>query len=719
MKWKQRGFLLILIIAVISTGILLYERINTERQAKTAEIILDYDEFVTFAKQLDMTPEAMFTKMAESQVSSVAIKEDSLYSLVEEGKPITYAIYKNLIKDIHWKDDFSGESLTYLENHTGDYDMVVSTYDDALYARLKAAIIARYDEDFYHFFEESDLKVMVLKGVREDLYYVEYGKINDVNSDGIKNPRTIVSSAVEDIGLGYDPEKIAAVKASGLEINLRPSNFYKYNSHIVKAYFDDVDRYGAKINEVIFNGNQILSYQKETGQYSPDLYKTLKARNIPVGLIESGVQRGFSEQDGIEYIAKDMDYEVVRIFPIIEYIQQRYDYLGYYEGPIEIENTMYRAITERNIRSVYFRPFKKTDFTYYDNLDEYITMFDQLADRLSAHHISLGKSSVMPYNGVSPILLILTGWGLLVLGLIILKWVFGLSDKWQVIILIIGMVGIIGANYAVPNMSLELFAFLAAIIFPTLAIMVMFEYVMDLLKLKGQIAFKKIILKASIALLGSLLLCLIGGLTVGAIMSKSNYLVEMSFYRGVKASLVLPIVIFIVVYFIKMGYKRNEALGQSPIEDIKRFLNEDFKIYYVLILGVVAVVGYVYIARSGHETGIEVLNGEIIFRNFLENVLIARPRTKEILIAFPALCGVFYLAARQYKIALFPFTLVAVLGFTSVVNTFCHARTPIYLSFFRELIAIGIGLIIGIVVMFILELIHRIYVSYSRRKKYE
>jgi uncharacterized membrane protein (UPF0136 family) len=722
MNLKRKIYLAVFLVSLIGTGFLLFNRIEVENQSKSAEIVADYDEFVEFGRQLDMTPTETFEALRDAHFTSVAIKEDSLYDLVANDVPIEYALFKNVKKDIDWQAKYGDKAAAYLNSEATDYDIVVRTYDTALFDRLTEGVKARYDAEFYHIFEDADIKTMVFEGTIDDIYYTEDTRYVDVLQIGIKAPREVVSSAIEDMGLGFDPDKIEAVQSAGLAVNLRPGNYYKYNEKLVDAYFADVSKYNANLNEIIFNGKEIMSYSKDTGNYQQALYDVMRARNIPVGMIESSVQRGYTEQKGIEQLAEDLEYNVVRVFPVIEYIQQRYNYLGYYEGPIEVENTLYRAITERNIRSVYFRPFKDSSYTYYDDIADYKAMFEDLARRLEPHGIVLGNASVMPYNAVSPHLVILSAWGLLVLGLIILKLVFDIAETFEWILFGVGIVGIVGINFLAPNLSIELFALAGALIYPVLAIIFLIEYLKDMRLSQKVYSFKDIIVKAVIALCATGLISLMGGLTVAAIMSRADYLVEMSYYRGVKASLIAPIVIFVIVYLIKLGYKRDvNELRENTffMQDVKQFLLEDIKMYYLFIAIVAGVVGYIYIARSGHESGVEALNIELIFRNYLENVLLARPRTKEILMAFPALSASVFFAARFYNRLIFPTALVATLGFTSIVNTFCHARSPIYLSTVRTFLSLGIGIIISIVVLAILNILSRVYVAYFGSSRYE
>ncbi len=719
---KKKVYMAVLLISIIATGVLLYGRINVESQSKSVEILADYDEFVAMASQQGLTEIEMFKLLKEAKVSGVALKEETLFSMVNEMKPLEYDLFKNVVTDLEWRDHYGAQAVTFLDkDDSNPYNIVIRTKDQALFEFMTSGIAARYDAVFYKFFDES-INTIVLQGDIEDIYFTESAKYSDYRGKGIKLPRQVVSSSIEDIGLGFDPEKVQQIKDAGLSVNLRPNNFYKHNSKLVDAYFADVKKFGETPNVLIFNGSEIMSYNAEKGTYDLKLYDILKKTGMPIGMVEAADQLGFIEQKGVDVLARDLEYNIIRVFPMIEYIQQRYNYLGYYEGGKEIENTMYRAITERNIRVIYFRPYKNSKFTYFADLDEYKETFSGLEKRLEAHNITLGDPSVIPYNQPSVYMMMLSSLGLLVLGLIILKLVFDIAEKFEWVLFGVGSLGVLSINYVAPNLSIDLFAFIAANIFPTLAIIFVIEFVKDILLSNRVFTLKGILVKSTLGLTIAILICMLGGFYVGAIMSRADYLIEMSFYRGVKASLLLPMFFFVIIYLIKLGYKRNtrDLDGNTFFaDDIKRFFLEDFKMYYALIAVILGGVLYVYIARSGHETNIEVLNIELIFRNFLEDNLLARPRTKEIFIAFPALSAAIYFAARGYNKMLFPLLFASVIGLTSVVNTYCHSRAPIYLSFTRTMIGLAFSIIIGIIVVLILDFLNRLYVSHFGSKKYE
>lgn len=718
---KKKIYLAVMLISIIATGILIYGRVDVELASRRVEILADYEEFAIMAKQQDISVKDMFIMLKDAGITGVALKEETLFNMVNEGKALEYNLAKNVKADLDWKERYGKSAAAFLESEATEYDVVVRTYDQALFGTIKENVTARYDADFYIFFDE-EINTIVFKGSIDDLYYSEDERYRDYNAKSIKVPKVDVSSMIEDMGIGFDASKIDTIKQAGLSINLRPSNYHKFNTNIVNAYFDDVAKYGETPNVLIFNGSDILSYTKEKGIYQQALYDELKSRNMPIALVEASDQLGFIDQTGIKALTRDLEYNVVRVFPVIEYIQQRYNYLGYYEGGKEIENTMYRAITERNIRVIYFRPFKDSKLTFYTDLDEYKRTFDGLAQRLEAHNISFGPASVIPFNHISVYVVILSAFGLLILGLIILKLVFDIGEKFEWVLFGLGLLGIIGLNFIAPNTSADIFAFAAANIFATLAVIFLIEYIKDILLTNKVFTVKGIIVKSILGLSVLVFISMIGGLYVSAMMSRTDYLIEVSYFRGVKVSLMLPMVAFVVTYLIKLGYRRNvRELEETTffMEDIKRFVTLDIKMYYLILAGTLGGVLYIYLARSGHSSNIEVLNIELIFRNWLENIFIARPRTKEIFIAFPALFAAIYFAARGYNRILFPFMLATVTGITSIVNTFCHARTPIYLSAARTLISFGFSLVIGLLVIVLLEFGNRIYVAYFGSKKYE
>jgi len=163
--------------------------------------------------------------------------------------------------------------------------------------------------------------------------------------------------------------------------------------------------------------------------------------------------------------------------------------------------------------------------------------------------------------------------------------------------------------------------------------------------------------------------------------------------------------------------KEDDDSLKSVVRTSIRFLNKDIKIYYGIIVGIIGAAAYVYISRTGHETNVQPSRIEMITRNFMEYVLLARPRTKEFLIAFPAIFAAVYAASKKSEFFTGIFMLAAAIGTSSVINTFSHLRTPIYLSLARTVIALGFGIVIGIIAVIIIDIIYKIYSRLQERFK--
>ena len=152
-----------------------------------------------------------------------------------------------------------------------------------------------------------------------------------------------------------------------------------------------------------------------------------------------------------------------------------------------------------------------------------------------------------------------------------------------------------------------------------------------------------------------------------------------------------------------------------------KLLKEPVQVKHAILIGIAGIIGYIYLARSGHETNVQPMQVEILFRNTLENLLIARPRNKEFLIAFPMIIlGMTYkdfFSRLPIEIKYLSHTLVmglGVLGYTSITNTFSHIRTPLYMSTIRTVISFGASIVVALILIAGLYLLRYILMSIIR-----
>jgi len=713
---KRSLIFFLIAISLLSVMLTIYQRFNIEKENKRVEIVLDYKEIEALSRQSNKDFSWWLQEFQKLGATSVALEEESLESLVKDNKDVEVHLLGNLTGDVEWIEKYDNEFVSYiLDGNKDKYDVIAITKSQDLYDFILKGLTERYPKEFYRGIKGDKNYYIVLDGEELDALYTQAQKIINYEGKPVFEEKTLYSSKVARIGLGFDPEKIEIIKDSGLNVLPRPINFNRYPEELMDAFNKELIRYDINPSTIIFSGNEFLGYEKSL----EDLISFMKNNNIRVGMIENSVQREHIEQEGLEEVVEALDYNAVRVFSVWPYIQERFKYYNY-EGAEEIENTLYRAVTERNIRLIYFKPFKEEEFKYVTDFEEYEKMFNNFEARIKNHGMILGKASTMDSYNIGTLRLSLIGFGVLAAGLLILDNIFDLNRVMFNMLSILGIIFVLLMSYLIPSLADKLFALSASIVFPTLGATYLVNYAKDkLISLKIHGNIFEIIKNCIVVLLICTAISTIGGFFVGSTLSHIKYLLEMDIFRGVKASQLMPIILFTIIYIFKFGYNRDIKELSNKKVNLKDFINlieQNIKIKHLIMVGIVAIAGFIYISRTGHETTVQPSDLEMIVRNFLENILLARPRTKEFLIAFPALMASVYMAHRGYKKLLYPLFLAGVIGLSSIVNTFSHLRTPVYLSLIRTLYSIAFGIIIGLIGIILIRVVEELIYSFERSK---
>ena len=226
-----------------------------------------------------------------------------------------------------------------------------------------------------------------------------------------------------------------------------------------------------------------------------------------------------------------------------------------------------------------------------------------------------------------------------------------------------------------------------------------------------------IIWKALWQLALAIALSLIGASFLSAILADSRFLLEIDIYRGVKVTFMLP-VIFTAILYIKR-YDLLDVVGKGVKNLLIRLnglLDTGLTFKHVFIILVLLFVAFYFVGRSGHTGGVPVPAIELKMRALLEQLMYARPRQKEFMIGHPAffltVLAVYRCAPRWWQ-----FVLVcgAVIGQGSLVQTFCHMRTPVIMSFIRALDGYASGAALGIIAVVAVWLLIPLFESVKRR----
>lgn len=320
-----------------------------------------------------------------------------------------------------------------------------------------------------------------------------------------------------------------------------------------------------------------------------------------------------------------------------------------------ILNRYLRAVRERNLRILYVRPFIGGEQPWERSLD----LLVELQTRLETAGYKLGEAQPFGQWKQGSISLIVIAAGIWASTLLYGQGVFPDLGPLLTVGALVGFSGTVFLLFKNLILAQQGLALLVAIVFPAFALQRGKNY--------WQIAG----------------ITLAGALFVVACLSGTEYLLKVLDFRGVKVAHLLPLVL----------------VAYTVIRPLKSWLSKDVPIRYLIWAGLAGLFGLVYILRTGNF-GLPVLQWEITAREFLENVLRARPRTKEILLGHPAL----YLALNDRQGPKSWWLIVAVIGQISIINTFTHTHTFLLISLLRTIYGLLIGYAIGWLIYKIIQL---------------
>jgi hypothetical protein len=271
------------------------------------------------------------------------------------------------------------------------------------------------------------------------------------------------------LNLGMLPSKVQTVKNAGMEIIPRTASYKGWNGKTyAEAVIASYKKLGIKPEYMIAGGEGVIG--DDDGVDTVEKY--LVDNHIKIGLIENTTQRQNILQYGVDSIVKSTNYNAVRIFSVWDYIQNRYQYYGY-SGAQEIENTLFRAVVERNIRLIYFKPIKeyKDQHVYVTDLADYKAMFSNLEKRLKEQGITFGKATVMAPYKVSLWEKLTMALGCVAAAILLLRAIVPIGRKLKAGLFALGAIGVAGAYAVMPGYAELITSFAAAVIFPCLAIL--------------------------------------------------------------------------------------------------------------------------------------------------------------------------------------------------------------------------------------------------------
>jgi len=134
---------------------------------------------------------------------------------------------------------------------------------------------------------------------------------------------------------------------------------------------------------------------------------------------------------------------------------------------------------------------------------------------------------------------------------------------------------------------------------------------------------------------------------------------------------------------------------------LREFLWKPVYLWGILAAVVALVAVALLLVRSGNDSGVGVSALELKFRAILEQWLVARPRTKEFALGHPLFLFAMIAGARGQRTLALMLLLGAAIGQVDVLNTYCHAHTPVLLSLLRTANGLWLGIGMGVILLLV------------------
>ena len=680
-KYLYNRLLMIAIaVGLIASLAIAFQRNEVEQRNNQVDLVVDYDSLWNLSEREGIDFQTVLADAKSAGITSLAVYETTLEKLTRQGKIIVSAGY-DIIADYYngTLADYNWRAL--VEEGAIDPNRIyVVASDPNIYIETKDDIIRRIGTARVKVIPFGEGEVLELRA--------QYAPFLTVK-------------------LGIPTYELETARDAGFNILVRPSNYQQCSSDDVQSVFERIEGY--PISAMVFDGQQVLGASNAI----ETTVEQLNENHITLGLIEHVTQLQFYPQLGLEALARGLGYEhTARLYAIPKDEQPK----------LPIETAVNRWATtdhERNIRINLLRIYDKPDGEM-TLLETNMKYFRDTAEAIKAEGFTLGAASTFDgYYPARPLraLVMLGTAAAIVLYLSLISPTLNRAIRFQLIAF-----GVLAVVMIIPVLmgaggKVRLFAaFAAANLFPVLAIIWQLDRIrfmklrenLRLRRLKGKVfkvrtpvSIVSIILIAIFALFITGAMSMMGAAYLSGALSDVEYFLEFNIYRGTKLTFVLPFVLAAVAFLQRFNVvddtDERDLLKLNAVDQIKKLLDMPVKIKTFVGLSIVAIAFVILIARSGHTAGMPVPGIEVKFRAALENLFYARPRSKEILIGHPAfMLGIMAYFKRWNKLAMMFLVLAATLGQSSMVETFAHMRTPIFMSFMRGLDGLLVGALIGI-----------------------
>jgi len=644
--------ILCIIIGLLSSLYLVFERHQIEKSQNHIENIVDYDAVLRASAFEKRSQQEAFDALHNAGVTAFAIYDRTLEKAKDAGQ--VKVLSSEEMDSVRVNGAAIKPGATYVALISGK-------------------------EGYY-------------KEIREDLYH-------RIGKDKVKELNTSIGPVLELYGatadsyakmnLGISKLQAQEVADRGFNVIVRPTNYRNVTSEDIQYVFKRLEGI-PHVTGMIFAGKEALGAPNLTDE----TLALLNKNHIPLVGIEAVNQLQYEPQQGFLEMAAKNNYSVGRVYTIAKEELKKIT-------PEEAAQRFYISDIERNIRFNLF-PMYETGINNETVLQTTINYINIATEKLAVKGYEFGPADIYPAYTPNPLLVVITMIGAIALFVYVLQMMLPMSKHTQLVAFFgISLASIVVFILTNGTLITQIWALSSAIMAPVGAMIRLMEEWRRYDGARPLGAIKSTIL-ALLYLVIAALFAAIGGMYIASLLGNTKFFMEFALFRGVKLTFVLPIILVIIAYLQRFPLWNGRMINSK--EEAKTFVVEfltmDVKLYVFFIIAALGGAVWVFVGRSGHTAGVPVPGFELMLRRFLENTMYARPREKEFIIGHPALMLATFAFMRKWPTVIhFLLTLAGVIGIASMVETFCHLRTPVFMSIMRGYDGLLIGALFGVLLI--------------------
>lgn len=664
-KWKHwngaaRKWLWILVVLGVAAALPVgYDRIQTESTSKKVEFVFDYRDLVDISvyqtHPQDFINEQL-DRLKDAGVGSMALFESTLDEFVKSRRITVYDGQQ--VADLTGKVTPTNENFTYISFNSEESEKQIKPIIEETFTRLGIPVKPWS-------FKDTDGLIL------------ETPKV-----DAMLKPMT------------QDPITIAMLRDKGFTIVPRLSDSLPYD----QAYMEQLMSYFADngVKRLLFDGESVKGFNDNEDMESLDAFAEL-LNKYHIGI--TAIENIKKPQKGFEKLAYLTDYNVVRIYSLSER-----------DASLKVDVISDRfvlASKDRNIRMFYLNaePLRDTSKAMItdplDNLIESLTEPGNAIKDIEKNGFTIGQAE--PFTVTDSSMQRYFKVGALVGAIALISLMISYFIPFLTIpAFVLGLIGSAGLYVLNAELMEQALALATAISGPTVAMILAVRKVNESNRNLKNISTGRRLTHTLVLFLKTTILSLIAVPFVVALLNNVTYMLVLDQFRGVNLLALAPMLLTAIYVLLYRG-------GKATRGGVLSLLKTPITIAMVIAAAILGVAGLYYLSRTGNAGQVSSL--EMAFRSFLENTFGVRPRNKEFLFAHPIMLLGLFLSFR-YRHAAY-LLIFGAMGQLSMVGTFTHIHSPIYISAIRGLLGLVLGLIIGLIAIMVWQLAERIWKRWS------